>query len=629
MLIVILFSLYAVMTIASLQSTYGQTSRLSNAEVVGTSNKNNVTILNASALASNMSIPSPGPPAILSMENLSQTSPTNLTNPIGVEDIKGAKINSTEENKTVKYLNLTSLANNRQFSLGNLLNNSTSDNSTSVNDTAHNASVTFKLTIEAPTSSNIPMESLVTRSGFEGISTLNAGNMYDPVRGVGAPSPPDAQIAVSADHIVELVNSAGAYFTRHGEAIPGASPFNLTGFFNASNPSPHSLSDPRIMYDNSTKTWFAIILDKTDNTVRLAVSAGPDPVKKWKIWPISFGGKGNCPDEPKLGMSRDKLVVIANVMKDCNSLANSDSPKDGECHTPKCGQFRVFDKHELINGIISPKNYTTKQLTDFNNLHVARLTNFNDTSDLYLVKFNTDDSDSVANSISVIRISGKVPDVTLTSSSLTVQTATKTQNLKIAASRGGELQPPAPGIDTGFLTVEDAYWHDGKMWLTGSNLCQPKKNGPLLHCIRLIQVDTRSLGLPVIQDFDVYLRGKDLFYPAVAINSQGDLGMVFAYSSRQDYPGVFATTQSANSAKNRLDGIIPILPSISFSNKERYGDYFGIVVDPIIPKQFWSVSEFIPVSYLAQVNGIPFWSTFIANFTSPTTTSISSSTEIP
>jgi hypothetical protein len=605
--IVIFFSLYAVMTIGSLQSTYGESPRLSNVEVVGTSNKNNITILNASTLASNTSISNPVVLPSVSIENLSQTPmTTDLSNSIGVEDFKGARFNSTEGNRTAEKLNLTSLASSNQFSLGNLLN-MTSDNSSSVNDTVYDTSTTFKLTLDPPSSFDIPIESVVKRSGFQGISILNAGvGSRSPDQKPGPLNPPDPTIAVSRDHIGEFVNVAGAFFNKEGELLSN-SPFNLTNFFSA--PSKHFLTDPKIIYDNSTRKWFAIVLDGTDNTVRLAVSSDPDPIKaRWKVLAIPFGGK--CPDQPSLGLSKDKLIIVANVMDSCLSIGD------------KLGQFIIFDKYDLLNGVNPPRKYSSGLYANFTNLRVARMTNSNDTSDLHLVRFNTTEKSNIeANAIYVITISEKVPHIKLESSIHPIQNAIKT--FSQLSQRGGEeskFVPPAPKIETDFLSVEDAYWHDGKMWLTGSVLCSVKGESHLRQCIRLIQVDTRNNTK--MQDFNTDYPGKDLFLPALAVNSEGDLGIIFGYSSKDDYPGLLAATQSSTASKHTLDSLVTLLPSIAFSNDKRLGDYFGIVVDPFQPKKFWAVGQFIPLSPMNQIGTQPFWSTFIADFTSPQTPSL-------
>jgi hypothetical protein len=602
---------FAVIIINMSESIYAATSNLPKVDRINT---NNVTIINASEVASNNSSLSPIALGSVSVKNLSQSPvTTNFSNAAGLEPVKAntSGFNLSEEKAGTS--NITSLANNSQFSLGDLLNN-TSNNFTSVNDVAYNAnspsrSVSFELTSAPLSSFTFPMRSLATRSGFEGISFFDTGIYHHKTYGDIHATVPDPQIAVSPTHIGEMVNVAGAFYNKDGELLKGGelfdhSPFKLEDFFKTGT---HHITDPRIIYDNSTNRWFALIQDVTDNSVRLSVSAAGDPINSnWHPYAFPFGSR--CPDQPSIGISKDKIVISVNVVDDCLFAT----------YPPLGAEMYVIDKSDLINGRSHPNFILLEQFPKFFSLIPAKMSNSNETSDLHLVQIVGGPimGTNVANSISLVTLSGNTQDLKIKILPINIQNITNPvkaeQPGRESKQSNVDVDQRIPPIDTGDARILDANWHNGKLWLAANDLCQPLGDEPR-SCFRLVQVDTSNNTL--IQDFDVFFPGKYLFYPSLAIDLSGNLGIVFGVSSREDYPSLFAAIQSVNETKNTLSSMTPLIIGLSAANSGAYGDYFGITIDPNSPNHFWAVGEFIPVSPIASRGA--FWSTFVANFTSP------------
>ncbi len=85
-------------------------------------------------------------------------------------------------------------------------------------------------------------------------------------------TPPDTQIAVGPDHIVEMVNVSEEIWQKQGQPITIVS---LYDFYSVA----HSdfLSDPKIFFDSASNRWFASILDVSTDSVKIAVSETDDP----------------------------------------------------------------------------------------------------------------------------------------------------------------------------------------------------------------------------------------------------------------------------------------------------------------------------------------------------------------
>jgi len=562
----------------------------------------------------------------VSIESLPQTNlTTNLGNAGGIEP---SKSESNDDIQNIKQTNFTSL-NNTQFPVTNLLSNNTSNSSSSF-DLEYNqkppvGSIPFELkndyTLDNSTSNHqftIPPRTLDDRSSFQGINILDSGNFYAPYNVQnninGPPDVPDPQIAVSPSHIGEFVNVAGGFFTKNGELIREnvfnqGSPFSLDQFFKSGK---NFLTDPRIIYDNSTARWLAFVLDATNKTVRIAVSNPGDPFRSnWNLYEQHFDG---CPDQPSVGISKDKVVISANTVRDCVN----DTTFLGS-------QFAVIDKADLLKGESKiSKVYLSGQYGSFFSLVPAKLSNPNETSDLYLVKLGGGYTGGTGGIVTtIITISGKVPtpqELQIRDINFTISNSTRFINNVIpadmkASQLGIFTDSRTPGIDLGDARVQDASWHNGKIWFTANDKCKPTGDIDFHGCYRLIQIETKN-NYNVSQDFDVSFPKKDLFFPSLAIDLEGNLGLIYSYSSINDDPGILAAIKFANSTNNTLDKSITIMKGISIANTARYGDYSGVVIDPSHPKQFWAVAEFIPVSSTAGRGTVPFWSTFIASFSS-------------
>lgn len=586
---IIVFYGYTTTTVKT--SIYAESTRVPNVPLV-TSETRNISSLDLDQIRNNnKTVGTPIPLPRVSVENLSQVNSTASNSSIGSaaskEESSRQNINehTGSEEESTPNSNTSSLAGNRVFSLSDLPRNSSD-------------------------------------WGFQGISWLDA----DVIHASGEiPQPadvPDPQIAVGQFHIVEMVNAAIAYFKKGGDMLKAS--------LNATNPGPIPLQqffhtgkddyivDPRIVYDNSTKRWFALILDATDRTIRLSISSpGDDPIKTgWDPVKISFD---DCPDQPSIGISRDKVVIVANTMGEC------------EGGTFKGSQFVVYDKTDLVNGGDLTKLYKSHQYAGFFSLRPARMTDSNETSDLYLAKIGGDWPNAGGNVTTIIKISGKVPsegDNQLEKGNFTIINATLSIQNIIAASRDldkGVEQLGLDGVDNRVTTIDpfisnlaDAYWHDGKLWLAENDRCTPKGDSTERNCIRLIQLDTKNFT--TLQDFDVGARERHLFFPALAVDSAGNLGIIVGVSSRNEHPGLLATTKYANSPRNTLDNQLSIITSLDVQDHRRFGDYLGIVVDPANPREFWAVGQFTPVSSLCCRGDVShFWSTYIANFTAQST----------
>lgn len=554
---------------------------------ISSSNKNVTTLSGTSIKGSGT-----GAPKILGnvsvMELPTPSVSTNLGNSIESPD-PGAVANETALTIAKDRAAASNATNvtlpKRQFSLDKL-SNSTSTNSTLSSAAKTAASTAVGSTNATSSLSFASQQGNNSSPGFAGLNIFTGGLIHTPDSDAHV-WPPDAQIAVGPSVVAEMVNVGGAFWTKTGDTIKI---FPLSDFFDTGL---DSITDPRIIYDNSSGRWFNYIQDISDNTVRLAVSNSSDPTTaKWTRFSFPFGG---CPDQPSVGLSKDKMVISANVFL-------SNCPKVGNKF--KGTQFTVIDKSDLLNNQNPPKTFQSKLLPDFYSVHVAKVANSNQTSDLYMAKLGRNGILG-GNIVSVFTISGEVPNIQVKNATLNIRPV----DMPLGAPQTGIFSTP---VDVTDARVQDASWHQGKLWIAAEDRCTPDGDKAQRDCIRLIQIDTTNNT--IVQDFDITQPNTYVFFPALAVDGSGGLHVVFGYSSRTEHPSIMTAGQSANGTKNAMDSKVIVARGESDSPTDRYGDYFGLAVDPTDPNTYWVVGQVIPFPLSDRS---AFWNTFIANFTTP------------
>ena len=126
--------------------------------------------------------------------------------------------------------------------------------------------------------------------------------------GVGADGyvPPDTNLSVGGNQIVETVNVTYAVFDKSGNPLMGPAPIH-TIFANAGGSSICSSvdgGDPIVLYDKIDQRWIisqlAYNTGFSSNHLCLAISTSSDATQSYAAYDISFGKV--LPDYPKLGI---------------------------------------------------------------------------------------------------------------------------------------------------------------------------------------------------------------------------------------------------------------------------------------------------------------------------------------
>ena len=427
-----------------------------------------------------------------------------------------------------------------------------------------------------PSNSNMSPH-VATALGFEGRSQENSGGSY----------PPDATLAVGPNHVVQMVNTALQISDKAGSVLRIGT---LEDFFDISTSGglPCNPCDPFVLYDRSTDRYFASVLNVPDGTIRLAVTETADPTNIWNTFAIALSPSGSdCPDQPFIALSSDKLAIGANV------------------YTNYCGegsrflgtQHIIVNKVDLISATGSGEPVFFASTRDPTGFSERPVRSFATSQDVILAGIGVGHE---IDRVKMIKYSGQVPNV-------------QSRIEYVGPIRTLYFPPPAsqPTIDIPLDTTgrlrSASMSSDGKyIWLSSMVECVPRgdPNNMPRSCVRLIQFDPNTIQL--MQDFDVGIRNLDSDLSIFNCYCSGDMVLSFGISSSEIFPSLVVTRQSAGNSPNTLDQPELLRAGSSFSRSCdnpaevefptcRYGDYFGasIDADPVDVHNAWVSGEYL------------------------------------
>jgi hypothetical protein len=412
----------------------------------------------------------------------------------------------------------------------------------------------------------------MTRAGGS-VSVLTRVDGLD-ARDGGGVEPPDVQIAAGPGTIVEVVNIAARMWRTSGSDASAPATLPMTTILGVSPDEP--MSDPRVIYDAPSSRYFLSILDERTNAILLAVSASSDPTGAWKSY--SFPARG-CPDQPRLGVDDAVVVLAADVFASCNE----DSAVLG-------GELWVVNKQNVLDAVASPAVRTLGPDPRDASLQPAR--SLGSTSVEYVVS----DNNPFSNAVHLLAVNGVPPAAT---------TLSRLADLPIAPlpPPPDATQPPGGiAITTNDDRILDAVWSGDRLWATANEGCRPPGDTASRACGHLFGIDTSARRL--VADAPVSQVGGNVFFPALSLDENGNVVIVYGVSSSTSFPAVAAVART-------VDGTLT--PAVTISapgfphTGRRYGDYFGAATDPTNPSLVWVAGQ-IPKL------GVPHgWGTVIAS----------------
>src|SRR5712692_2505000 len=387
--------------------------------------------------------------------------------------------------------------------------------------------------------------------------------------------PPDTQLAAGPANLAEADNSVLSVWTKSGTPVTSA---DLNVFFGVAGG--YRVSDPRILYDAESGRWFlsALAFTSTNNSqLYIAASTTSDPTAAWSLYLLTSMA-GVLGDQPMIGVNSDKVVISWN---DFTGSSPSTATFSGQ-------ETWVLQKSDLISGVSLHTSIIGPDLTRF---RIVPAQSLGATSTAWLA-YNNANCPSSCNTgsptVGVVAITG-----------------TPTAGNVVGTETDPPLQatsiPPDPRQPSGVPVVQgnddrfiSAVWLGGLLWVSGSDGCLPSGDSTTRSCMRLVEISTGGAMPTVAQDFDAGRNGIDLYYPAVTLESSGDLFIGYSESSHTMYPTASAVDTLANST-TAFENPITLgagLRSYQAGATNRWGDYSGAARDPANPAHVWLTAEY-------------------------------------
>ncbi len=422
--------------------------------------------------------------------------------------------------------------------------------------------------------------------------------------------PPDVNIAVGQNYTAEMINNYMSFWSKDNFTLK--SQVSINDVFKLDNND--NTSDPSVVYDPSSKKWFSAVMlinkDVQDTAVLSAVSLTDDPLGNWSVFRFNVTDDKNnsaCPDRPIIGTSNDKVVISVNIVK---------PDSNGSCYTSSNSasgfELMVINKNQMITNAVNPLLNTTL----YHNMNWLTMvpTKNNEGNNLFLVSVGYEG----ANYVKIMLINGTNPDIHFLCS-------LRQLNSQTHIPPDAKQKDTDVVIDTADSRVLDASFQSGKIWLTFNDSCRPLVSDHPRSCFRLVQVDTTDTNLfhdcrikeirdgPVTMELDIGHNNTYYYRPSLQTDSQGNLFVVFGYSSDTVFPSLAALKLSKpdNSDINISAFLIKegtrnstaewqlltpaeekCKPNNLMEKCSRYGDYFSASLDPVDSSTVWLAGQY-------------------------------------
>jgi hypothetical protein len=392
--------------------------------------------------------------------------------------------------------------------------------------------------------------------------------------------PPDTNAAVGPNHVVETVNETLAIYNKSTGAFVSSQtlPSLFSGFDTGGN---SGTFDPSVMYDEQAGRF--VVVDMVNDSanhkayIDLAVSNSSDPTagfaEKQQI-EVDEGG-ANWVDNGKLGSNADAYVFTGNSYSFAGTYQHE--------------MVITINKSSVLDQ--NPGTFTDYQVTRSGNFSMipARMHGSTSGGPMWFVETST----GGGSSIDVVKMTNVLSgSPSFTDSNLTVN------------SYGYKTSAVQPGGTVGIVDARtlNAEWNNNNLvagWdsTSGSD-----------SAAGWVEFNTSGSSPTKSQQGVIHpASGVQTYFPAVTVDSSGNMAMTYMESSSSEYVSAYFTGRLAADPANTMEPATLMHGGGASLSPNRAGDYAGIAIDPSAAATFWAANEY------AQSNGS--WSTWLSQFT--------------
>lgn len=404
--------------------------------------------------------------------------------------------------------------------------------------------------------------------------------------------PADPSGAAGPHHLVNVVNVSLRFHEKSGALLTDTT---LASFLGPLGPVTFTF-DPKVVYDQYSGRFVMVTLELTDDgagggaeTSKLFVAVSDDhnPVGTWfgAVFDtkLNIGGTDHWLDYPGLAVDEEAVYVTGNMFE---FLVNGRTFGGVRLFILDKGLGRGgFYEGGLVSGFVLDPYAGGGTPTTTQPAHVFGAAPPG--VGTFLVSYSGL-SNGASEFVQVVRVDDPLGSPTFTQQFIDVG------NLEDLGA-GLPLAPQSgTGVDvaTNDRRALNAVWFEDSLWL-GATI--DPKNGDAdagEATAHWWEIDTSSLGTLTVADQGSVL-GDDIatdtftFFPAIAVNGKGQMGLGFSGSASSVFPGSFYTTRDPGDAAGSTSGSATLRAGTAFYDRflcgpsNRWGDYSGIAVDPV------------------------------------------------
>jgi hypothetical protein len=417
--------------------------------------------------------------------------------------------------------------------------------------------------------------------------------------------PPDPNIAVGPNHIVQWVNNAFVVFDKSGGQV--IAPVSDDTFWGASTCNQlGGFSDPIVQYDRAADRWLvgevAIPLFPGlfgQFAQCFAVSTTSDPTGSYDIWAYGFGT--TIPDYPKIAVWSDGYYVTWNLFQNETAFTGAET----------C----AWDRVGMLNGIAAPKFVCFKLSNAFASLLPSDLDGVTPPpagAPNFLM--NIDPASSTLNLWKF-----HVDFVTANNSTLTGPMVIADAAPFTAPCPDSADCIPQPGTSTTLDAIGDRLMYRLVYRRFGDHesivATHTVVTGSGATGVRWYEVRNPN-GVPTIYQQGTYAPDSDNRWMAsIAMDQIGNIGVGYSVSSSSTFPSIRYTGWEVGNPLGTLQGEVWLVAGGgSQTGYNRWGDYSAMRIDPDDDCTFWYTQEYQAITQDAN------WNTRIGSFRFPSCT---------
>jgi hypothetical protein len=414
--------------------------------------------------------------------------------------------------------------------------------------------------------------------------------------------PPDPDLAVGPAHVVQVVNSNLAFYSKAGalqfsqDAFSFFSPVRTTNF----------QFDPKVLYDRIAQRFVIIYLEWDGapqvSTFLIAVSDDSNPNGAWFMYAVNtaevFGGSNAWLDYPGFGYNKDGYVVCGNMF--------GFSPQ-----TFRGSKYVVVPKAPVLVGapvttfrflmVPGGSNAASPQAAEMFDAVTGRVYG--------ALRLGFSGVPNLTRFFAIENLGGAVP--TMATTDIAVTPATWMPAL-VAGSTNGQVLDALEG------RILNARWRPNRLYLS-----YPFDQGGSRVGTRWAEYDTGNwpaAGTVTELQAGNYTSGTlHQFMPAVNVNKHGDVSILFTQSSAAVTASLAVAGRISTDPANTMGGATVMATSVGNNyGAFRWGDYFDVDVDPVDDEMFWGTGMVVDAANNWQTH-ILSWFVSRTWFLAPTT----------